>query len=182
MARRERNRPRAARRRLRPGDTDWSDCTPGEESAGVDLAAEEDKEITIGAFNGWDESYAAAHITKYALEQDGFTVNVESFDAGPAFTAVSEGDIDFLMDSWLPVTHEDYIAQFGDGMEAQGCRYIDAKNTIAVNEDSPAQSMARTSSSRTRTWRGWRTSCSPTSTDAHWPADRTQVVTFWDAL
>jgi glycine betaine/proline transport system substrate-binding protein len=124
------------------GDTDWSDCTPGEESAQVDLAAEEDKEITIGAFNGWDESYAAAHITKYALEQDGFTVNVESFDAGPAFTAVSQGDIDFLMDSWLPVTHEDYIAQFGDDMEAQGCWYIDAKNTIAVNEDSPAQSMA----------------------------------------
>jgi glycine betaine/proline transport system substrate-binding protein len=94
------------------GDTDWSDCTPGEESA------------------------------KDALEQDGFTVNVESFDAGPAFTAVSQGDIDFLMDSWLPVTHEDYIAQFGDDMEAQGCWYIDAKNTIAVNEDSPAQSMA----------------------------------------
>lgn len=52
------------------GDTDWSDCTPGEESAEVDLAA------------------------------------------------VSEGDIDFLMDNWLPVTHEDYTAQFGDDMEA----------------------------------------------------------------
>lgn len=124
------------------GDTDWSDCTPGEESAEVDLASEEDKEITIGAFNGWDESYAAAYITKYALEQDGFTVAVESFDAGPAFTAVSQGDIDFIMDGWLPVTHEDYIQQFGDDMEAQGCWYIDAKNTIAVNEDSPAQSMA----------------------------------------
>ena len=124
------------------GDVDWSDCTPGEESAEVDLGSEEDKNITIGAFNGWDESYAAAHLTKYALEQDGFTVAVESFDAGPAFTAVAQGDIDFLMDSWLPVTHEDYIQQFGDDMEAQGCWYIDAKNTIAVNEDSPAQSLA----------------------------------------
>ncbi|GAA4517926.1 glycine betaine ABC transporter substrate-binding protein [Brevibacterium yomogidense] len=124
------------------GDVDWSDCTPGEESAEVDLDSEDDKDITIGAFNGWDESYAAAHLTKYALEQDGFTVAVESFDAGPAFTAVAQGDIDFLMDSWLPVTHEDYIQQFGDDMEAQGCWYIDAKNTIAVNEDSPAQSLA----------------------------------------
>ena len=123
------------------GEVDWSDCTPGEESAQVDLASQDDKEITIGAFNGWDESYAAAHLTKYALEEDGFSVSVESFDAGPAFTAVSEGDIDFVMDGWLPVTHEDYLAQFGDDLEAQGCWYIDAKNTIAVNEDSPAQSL-----------------------------------------
>lgn len=124
------------------GGTDWSDCTPGQDSAEVDLAAQDDREITIGAFNGWDESFAAAHLTKYALEEDGYTVTIESFDAGPAFTAVSEGDIDFIMDSWLPVTHEDYIAQFGDDMEAQGCWYVDAKNTIAVNEDSPAQSLA----------------------------------------
>ncbi|WP_026077343.1 glycine betaine ABC transporter substrate-binding protein [Brevibacterium senegalense] len=124
------------------GETDWSACTPGEESAEVDLSGAEDKDIKIGAFNGWDESYAAAYITKYALEQDGYSVSVESFDAGPAFTAVSQGDIDFIMDGWLPVTHEDYIAQFGDDMEAQGCWYTGAKNTIAVNEDSPAQSLA----------------------------------------
>ncbi|WP_029089252.1 glycine betaine ABC transporter substrate-binding protein [Brevibacterium album] len=122
--------------------TDWSDCTPGEQSAEVDLAAEEDKEISIAAFNGWDESFAAAHLTKYALEEEGYSVTIEGFEAGPGYTAVAEGDIDFLMDAWLPVTHEDYIAQFDEQLEASGCWYVQAANTIAVNEDSPAQSMA----------------------------------------
>ena len=80
--------------------------------------------------------------TKHILEEDGFTVAVEAFDAGPAFTAVAEGDIDFVMDGWLPVTHEDYIAQFGDDLEAAGCWYDNAKLTLAVNEDSEAQSIA----------------------------------------
>ena len=124
------------------GETDWSDCTPGEESAEADTASDENKDITIGAFNGWDESFAAAHLTKHVLEEDGFTVAVEAFDAGPAFTAVSEGDIDFVMDGWLPVTHEDYIEQFGDDLEAAGCWYDNAKLTLAVNEDSEAQSIA----------------------------------------
>ena len=36
------------------GETDWSDCTPGAESAEADVASDENKDITIGAFNGWD--------------------------------------------------------------------------------------------------------------------------------
>ncbi|WP_029088460.1 glycine betaine ABC transporter substrate-binding protein [Brevibacterium album] len=124
------------------GGTDWADCTPGQESAEASLADDENKEITIGAFNGWDESFAAAHLTEYVLEEEGYTVSVEAFDAGPAFTAVAQGDIDFVMDGWLPVTHEDYIAQHGDNMEAAGCWYDNAKLTIAVNEDSPAQTIA----------------------------------------
>ena len=84
------------------GGGEWAECSPGAESAEVDLASDENTDITIGAFNGWDESFAAAHLTKHVLEEDGYTVAVESFDAGPAFTAVAEGDIDFVMDGWMP--------------------------------------------------------------------------------
>lgn len=124
------------------GGGDWSDCTPGAESAEVDLAADDGKDITIGAFNGWDESFAAAHLTKHVLEEEGYTVAIEAFDAGPAFTAVAGGDIDFVMDGWMPITHEDYLEQYGDKLETAGCWYDNAKLTIAVNEDSPAQSIA----------------------------------------
>lgn len=124
------------------GGTDWSDCTPGEESAEADIESDENTDITIGAFNGWDESFAAAHLTQHVLEEDGFTVAVEAFDAGPAFTAVAEGDIDFVMDGWMPVTHTDYLEQYGDDLETAGCWYDNAKLTLAVNEDSEAQSIA----------------------------------------
>lgn len=121
---------------------EWADCTPGAESAEVDLGSDENTDITIGAFNGWDESFAAAHLTKHVLEEDGFSVSIESFDAGPAFTAVAGGDIDFVMDGWMPITHADYLEQYGDQLETAGCWYDNAKLTIAVNEDSPAQSIA----------------------------------------
>ncbi|GAA2096260.1 MULTISPECIES: glycine betaine ABC transporter substrate-binding protein [Brevibacterium] len=124
------------------GGTDWTNCTPGQDSAEADVAADENKNITIGAYNGWDESFAVAYLTENVLEDEGYTVNVEAFEAGPGYTALAQGDIDFAMDTWLPITHADYLNQYGDDIEAAGCWYDNAKLTLAVNEDSPAQSIA----------------------------------------
>ena len=41
-----------------------------------------------------------------------------------------------------PLTHADYLEQYGEDIEAHGCWYDNAKLTLAVNEDSPAQSIA----------------------------------------
>ncbi|WP_392508313.1 glycine betaine ABC transporter substrate-binding protein [Naumannella halotolerans] len=124
-------------------ESPWANCTPGAESADItSTAPDADSEITIGTFNGWDESVAVAHLTKAVLEEDGYTVNIEAFDAGPGYVALDAGDIDLLVDSWLPLTHEDYLEQYGDNLEAMGCWYDNAKLTIAVNDDSPAQSIA----------------------------------------
>ena len=124
-------------------EVDWSDCTPGEESADTSsMEADSDTDITIGAFDGWDESFAAAHLYKYLLEQDGYTADVQSFQAGPGYTGLAEGDIDVILDGWLPLTHADYLEQYGEDIEAHGCWYDNAKLTLAVNEDSPAQSIA----------------------------------------
>ncbi|WP_349826779.1 glycine betaine ABC transporter substrate-binding protein [Brevibacterium litoralis] len=125
-------------------ESPYASCTPGEsaaDTADLDASADSDQDITIGAFNGWDESFAASHLMKYVLEEDGFEVDIQAFDAGPGYTGVAQGDIDFLVDSWLPLTHSDYIEQYDDSMEAQGCWYDNAKLTIAVNEDSPAQTI-----------------------------------------
>ncbi|WP_313006585.1 glycine betaine ABC transporter substrate-binding protein [Corynebacterium variabile] len=121
----------------------YADCTPGEGAQDLStLDPDGDKKLTVAAFNGWDESFAAAHLYKYMLEQDGYSVDIQSLDAGPGYTGLSSGDIDVLMDSWLPLTHVDYINQYHDDIEAHGCWYDSAKLTIAVNEDSPAQSIA----------------------------------------
>jgi len=124
------------------GDKKWADCTPGADSKDVSKEkADDNKKVAIGAFNGWDESFAAAHLMKKVLTDDGYTVDIKKFDAGPGYTALANGDIDFLMDSWLPQTHADYIKKYGDKLEDHGCWYNNAKLTIAVNKDSKAKSI-----------------------------------------
>ncbi|WP_098731903.1 glycine betaine ABC transporter substrate-binding protein [Brevibacterium epidermidis] len=123
-------------------DTDWTACKPGEGSKDVADLEDDEKDVTLGIFNGWDESYATIYLVKNVLEEDGYTVKTEELDAGPMFTGVAQGDIDFFTDGWLPLTHASYIEQFGDDLVDHGCWYDNAKLTIAVNEDSPAKSIA----------------------------------------
>lgn len=120
----------------------WDNCDMHKGVADASsLKADAKKDITIGAFNGWDESFATAHLLKAILEKDGYTVKIESFEAAPGYTGVANGDIDFLTDGWLPVTHASYLKKYGDKLESLGCWYDNAKLTIAVNDDSPAQSI-----------------------------------------
>lgn len=124
------------------GESPWAQCdmTEGLEDT-TSMEADSNKEIKLGAFNGWDESFATTHLLKHVLEEDGYTVTIDAYEAAPAFTAVAGGDIDALTDAWLPLTHADYIDEYGDDLESLGCWYDNAKLTIAVNEDSPAQSI-----------------------------------------
>lgn len=126
-----------------PYAAQFADCTPGENSSDVNtMDTDDDKKITLAAFNGWDESFAASHLLKYVLQDEGYSVDIQSLDAGPGYTGVSQGDIDVVMDTWLPVTHEEYLEQYQDSIEPLGCWYDNAVLTLAVNEDSPAQSIA----------------------------------------
>lgn len=126
-----------------PATSKWAKCDMHEGVADVSSVSGEDKDknVTIGAFNGWDESFATAHLLKAILEKDGYTVDIKAFDAATGYTAVAEGDADFLTDTWLPVTHADYLDKYGDKMDSLGCWYDNAKLTIAVNEDSPAKTI-----------------------------------------
>ncbi|PRZ41938.1 glycine betaine/proline transport system substrate-binding protein [Antricoccus suffuscus] len=122
--------------------TKWDKCDMRKGAKDVSSEqADAKKDITIGAFNGWDESFATAHLLKAIFEKDGYTVNIKAFEAAPGYTGVAQGDIDFLTDGWLPVTHASYIKKYGDKLEDLGCWYNKGKNTIAVNEDSPAQTI-----------------------------------------
>lgn len=124
-------------------DQKWANCkvTEGAKDASG-LKADSKKDITIGAFNGWDESFATAHLLKYQLDKEGYNVTVKGFDAGPGYTGLANGDIDLITDAWLPLTHADYMKKFGNKLESMGCWYDNAKLTIAVNKDSKAKSIA----------------------------------------
>lgn len=123
--------------------TAWTECTPGQHAQDASGMPEDgEKNVTLGAFNGWDESFATTHLLKAVLEQEGYTVDIQAFEAAPAFTGTAQGDIDVITDVWMPVTHPQYIDQFGDDLVHLGCWYDNAKLTIAVNDSSPARTIA----------------------------------------
>jgi len=100
-----------------------------------------DKDLTIAVFNGWDEGIAASELWRAILEEKGYSVTFEYADAGAVFLGLSQGEYDLVLDGWLPITHADYIDQFGDDLEDLGPWNEDAKLTIAVNEDAPIDSI-----------------------------------------
>ncbi|WP_026927682.1 glycine betaine ABC transporter substrate-binding protein [Granulicoccus phenolivorans] len=124
----------------------WQSCQVGGQAKSVTdtqgTGQDKKKEIKIGAFNGWDESFATAHLLKAILTEQGYQVSVQSFEAAPAFAGTAGGDIDLVTDVWLPTTHASYIQQYGNQLVPLGCWYDNAKLTIAVNDSSPAKSIA----------------------------------------
>jgi glycine betaine/proline transport system substrate-binding protein len=125
-------------------DESWADCVPGEGSEDLtgQEPGDEDTSLTLVEFNGWDDTVASARLTAHMLTELGYDVTVQSFEPAAGFTGVAEGDIDILASTMLPNTHSDYIDQYGEKMESQSCWFNEARNTIAVNEDSPAQTLS----------------------------------------
>lgn len=123
-------------------ETDDSTEDDGTEDGDDDGAAAESGTITVGIPAGWDEGVAVSHLWAEILEQEGYTVNLEDAEIGVIFTSLAQGDsYDLLFDAWLPVTHQNYIDQYGDDIEDLGIWYEGAVLTIAVNDSAPITSL-----------------------------------------
>ncbi|MEU6767947.1 ABC transporter permease/substrate binding protein [Streptomyces sp. NPDC046853] len=77
------------------------------------------KEINIG-YIPWDEGVASTFLWKEILEQRGFKAQTKQLEAGPLYTSLSQGSIDFQTDSWLPTTHAAYWKKYGKELEDMG--------------------------------------------------------------
>ncbi|MEV7858774.1 ABC transporter permease/substrate binding protein [Streptomyces hirsutus] len=105
-------------------------------SGGTDTVADAEnvgngKKISIG-YIPWDEGVASTFLWKEVLEQRGFEVEATQFDAGPLYTALAQGNIDFQTDAWLPTTHEAYWKKYGDRLEDLGTWYEETTLELAV--------------------------------------------------
>ncbi|MEE6273444.1 glycine betaine ABC transporter substrate-binding protein, partial [Georgenia sp. MJ206] len=98
--------------------------------------------ITIGIHSGWEEGIAVSYLWAHILQEQGYEVELETADAGIVFTGLAEGDYDVNFDTWLPLTHGDYLEEFGDRITELGMWLEEAPLTIAVNEDAPIDSLA----------------------------------------
>ncbi|MDC0767768.1 ABC transporter permease/substrate binding protein [Streptomyces sp. HD] len=80
------------------------------------------KEIKIG-YIPWDEGIASTFLWKELLERRGFEVTTTQYAAGPLYTGVATGQIDFQTDSWLPTTHAEYWKKYGNQLDDLGSWY-----------------------------------------------------------
>lgn len=80
------------------------------------------KKVTIG-YIPWDEGVASTFLWKELLEERGFEVEAKQLDAGPLYTSLASGDVDFQTDAWLPTTHAEYWKKYGDRLDDLGSWY-----------------------------------------------------------
>lgn len=117
-----------------------SESADSDAPAAADTSTDQ-KNLTIG-YIPWDEDIAVSYLWKQVLEDKGYTVELQQLDVAPTFVGLSKGDIDVFFDTWLPATHEDYWAQYGDQLEDLGVWYDNASLTLAVPEYVDVDSLA----------------------------------------
>ena len=93
---------------------------------------EASKEVTLAVVDGWAEGVAMTEVTKNILEENGYTVNIKKAAVDLIFASMANGDVDAFMDTWLPVTHKDKVAKFGEKIESLGTNYDNAKIGLVV--------------------------------------------------
>lgn len=89
------------------------------------------KEINI-AYVNWAEGVAMTHLAKEILEEQGYRVKLKNADIAPVFAALAKKDADLFLDSWLPVTHADYMGKYGDKLDILGDLYTEASIGLVV--------------------------------------------------
>lgn len=89
------------------------------------------KKVSIG-YIPWDEGVASTFLWKEILEQRGYQVDVKQFEAGPLYTALAQGSIDFETDSWLPTTHAEYWKKYGSKLDDLGAWYDQTSLELTV--------------------------------------------------
>ena len=103
-------------------------CSPSGSSSG----ASEKKTVKLGYVN-WSEGIAMTNLAAAVLEDKmGYKVELTMADVAPVFTSVASGNTDAFMDVWLPVTHEDYMKEYGDKLDDLGVSYENALIGLAV--------------------------------------------------
>jgi len=114
---------------------------PGSSSASETLENGDQSVVDMAVFNGWDEGIAASWLWKTVLEEQGYTVNLTMADVAPVYQGLTTDDYDVVLDTWLPVTHKEYIDEYGDDLTDLGAWNDGAKLAIAVNADAPIDSI-----------------------------------------
>lgn len=93
---------------------------------------QEPKKIKIGYVN-WSEGIAMTNLAAAILENKlGYDVDMVLADVAPVFTSLASGNTDLFLDTWLPVTHGEYLDKYGKDIVDMGTEYENAKIGLVV--------------------------------------------------
>ncbi|MGC6175323.1 glycine betaine ABC transporter substrate-binding protein [Lacrimispora sp. 38-1] len=92
----------------------------------------ETKKIKIGYVN-WSEGIAMTNLAAAILENKlGYDVDMVLADVAPVFTSLASGNTDLFLDTWLPVTHKEYMDKYGKDIVDMGVEYENAGIGLVV--------------------------------------------------
>ncbi|MGI5892009.1 MAG: glycine betaine ABC transporter substrate-binding protein [Bacillota bacterium] len=97
-----------------------------------DVGGQSKGTVKLGYVN-WAEGIAMTNLAAAVLEDKmGYDVELTMADVAPVFTSLASGNTDVFMDVWLPVTHKDYLDQYGDQLVDLGISYKNALIGLVV--------------------------------------------------
>lgn len=87
--------------------------TAGSSNQTATTPASGSKDITLGMIN-WSEDVATTYLWQDILKSKGYNVTIKQFsDPGPMYAGLADNSLNVYMDTWLPITHKQYIDKFG---------------------------------------------------------------------
>lgn len=96
-------------------------------------SGDDSKEVTI-LYPNWGEGIAFTFLSKIALEEHGFEVDVINLEPGLIYGELSKekskGDV--FLDAWLPNTHAPYWEDYGDRLVKLGESFSDGTTGLVV--------------------------------------------------
>ena len=108
---------------------------------GKDSANKGKGSIKLGYVN-WAEGVAMTNLAKVALEEKmGYDVDLTMGEPGMIFTSIADGNLDAFLDTWLPITHHDYVTKYKDKIEDLGYNYENARIGLVVPKYSSVNSI-----------------------------------------
>ena len=93
------------------------------------------REVRIG-YVSWAEGVAMTYLAQAVLEERmGYEVSLTMADPAPIFTSLAEGNLDFFLDAWLPVTHQRHMEKYRDALVDLGYNYRGARIGLVTPVD-----------------------------------------------
>lgn len=91
------------------------------------------KEVSI-LYPNWAEGIAFTYLAKTALEENGFEVELTSLEPGLIYGELSKENSkgDVCLDAWLPNTHKEYWADYGDQLVKLGESFSEGTTGLVV--------------------------------------------------
>ncbi len=67
--------------------------------------------MTVGLVS-WACAMGSSNVLKHVLEGVGYSVTLNTAEAGVMYTGLANGDIDLTTTAWVPLTHAQYMERY----------------------------------------------------------------------